>query len=190
MWTPGSGGSGGGGAGGSGDVVGPASSTDNALSRFDGAGGKTIQNSLVVVNDAGGVSGLTSLATAGVAIGPATIAISSGGDSKARTGATGMDLANDVQVRWYDDTDIASGSADVGLERAAAGALQGTDGGAGSLTSFRLTPTVGIFQGAGSPEGAVAAGIGSLYLRTDGGLLTSLYVKEGGAATSSGWAAK
>lgn len=39
--------------GGSGDVVGPASSTDNAIVRFDGATGKLIQNSTVTIDDTG-----------------------------------------------------------------------------------------------------------------------------------------
>ena len=43
--------------------------------------------------------------------------------------------------------------------------------------------------GAGSPEGAVTAAVGSLYTRTDGGLLTTLYVKESGAG-NTGWVAK
>ena len=43
-----------GGAGsGSGDVTGPASSTDNALARFDGATGKIIQNSNATLDDSG-----------------------------------------------------------------------------------------------------------------------------------------
>lgn len=42
--------------GGSGDVVGPASATDNALARFDGATGKLIQNSGVIISDGGDVS--------------------------------------------------------------------------------------------------------------------------------------
>jgi len=41
----------GGGGGGSGDVVGPGSSTNNAISRYDGGTGKLIQDSGVVVND-------------------------------------------------------------------------------------------------------------------------------------------
>jgi hypothetical protein len=49
MWTPGSGG--GRGAGGSGDVVGPASSTDNAVARYDGATGELLQDSAVFVTD-------------------------------------------------------------------------------------------------------------------------------------------
>lgn len=49
--------------------------------------------------------------------------------------------------------------------------------------------TVGVTFGAGSPEGAVTAGIGSLYLRSDGGAGTSLYVKESGTG-NTGWVAK
>ena len=44
----------------SGDVTGPGSSTDNAVVRFDGTGGKTIQNStLVTFTDAGAFTGGT-----------------------------------------------------------------------------------------------------------------------------------
>jgi hypothetical protein len=46
-------------------------------------------------------------------------------------------------------------------------------------------PTITI--GAGAP--AVSAPVGSLYLRTDGGASTTLYVKESGTGTS-GWVAK
>lgn len=42
-----------------GDVVGPASSTDNAIARFDSTTGKLIQNSTVTVSDAGVVDGVT-----------------------------------------------------------------------------------------------------------------------------------
>lgn len=63
-------------SGGGGDVSGPASSTDNAIARFDGTGGKTIQNSVVIIADTTGVisgtegitlSGTTSGTTALVA---------------------------------------------------------------------------------------------------------------------------
>jgi hypothetical protein len=40
---------------GTGDVIGPASSTDNALARYDGTTGKLLQNSTVVITDAGNV---------------------------------------------------------------------------------------------------------------------------------------
>jgi hypothetical protein len=44
-----------------GDVVGPASSTDNAIARFDTTTGKLLQNSVVTVGDTGAVSGVTTL---------------------------------------------------------------------------------------------------------------------------------
>jgi|688.fasta_scaffold01277_47 hypothetical protein len=43
----------GGGGGGTGDVVGPSSSTDNAIARFDLTTGKLIQNSLATISDGG-----------------------------------------------------------------------------------------------------------------------------------------
>ena len=45
-----------GGSGGSGDVVGPSPATDNAIVRFDGATGKLIQNSNVLIADNGATS--------------------------------------------------------------------------------------------------------------------------------------
>jgi hypothetical protein len=50
--------------GGSGDVVGPASATDNAIARFDSTTGKLIQNSVVTVSDTGAISGVASLGVA------------------------------------------------------------------------------------------------------------------------------
>lgn len=48
-------------AGSAGDVVGPGSSTDNALVRFDGTTGKLVQNSAGVLDDSGNLTGLVSL---------------------------------------------------------------------------------------------------------------------------------
>jgi hypothetical protein len=46
-----------------------------------------------------------------------------------------------------------------------------------------------IIPGAGSPEGVVTAPVGSLYLRSDGGAGTTLYVKQSGTG-NTGWVAK
>lgn len=43
------------------DVVGPASSTDNAAVRFDGTTGKLLQNSGVIIDDSNNVTGIASL---------------------------------------------------------------------------------------------------------------------------------
>lgn len=50
---------------GAGDVSGPGSATDNALARFNGTGGKTLQNSVAILSDAGALSGLTGFSSSG-----------------------------------------------------------------------------------------------------------------------------
>lgn len=47
----------------------------------------------------------------------------------------------------------------------------------------------GIYYGIGTPESAVTANVGSLYLRTNGGTSTTFYVKETGTG-NTGWVAK
>jgi hypothetical protein len=44
-----------------GDVVGPSSATDNAVARYDTTTGKLIQNSLVLIDDTGSVTGVNAL---------------------------------------------------------------------------------------------------------------------------------
>ena len=48
-------------SGGGGDVTGPASSTDNAIARFDSTTGKLIQNSGVTIDDSNNVTGINNL---------------------------------------------------------------------------------------------------------------------------------
>lgn len=48
----------------------------------------------------------------------------------------------------------------------------------------------GIFDGTGTPEGNVAAKVGAIYRRRDGGPTTTLYVKTSGGAGATGWTAK
>ena len=47
----------------------------------------------------------------------------------------------------------------------------------------------GIYTGTGSPEGVLAKKVGSMFLRTDGGAGTTLYIKESGTG-NTGWIAK
>lgn len=57
--------------------------------------------------------------------------------------------------------------------------------------NYRLNGSTGPLwtAGSGDPEGSVTAPVGSIYSRTDGGALTSFYVKESGTG-NSGWVAK
>jgi hypothetical protein len=48
-----------------GNVAGPGASTDNAVARWDGAGGATLQNSVVIISDLGAISGVTDITLSG-----------------------------------------------------------------------------------------------------------------------------
>lgn len=58
-----------------------------------------------------------------------------------------------------------------------------------STGAITLGQTVKLCIGSGSPESVVTANVGSLYLRTDGGANTTLYIKESGTG-NTGWTAK
>ncbi len=70
--------------------------------------------------------------------------------------------------------------------RVPAGYLQPVTAGFGGGTLVAST----VLRGAGSPESIVYAPIGTLYLRSDGGASTSVYVKEANATLATGWVAK
>lgn len=47
-----------------------------------------------------------------------------------------------------------------------------------------------VYSGTGTPQSRVKGNVGDLYLRTDGSTSTTLYVKETGNGTLTGWTAK
>jgi hypothetical protein len=105
------------------------------------------------------------------------------------TSATGLNL-----VGGTTSADGISFGTDTNLYRSAADTLKTDDAFTGltltstnSLVYFGGT-TVKIQAGTSSPESAVSASIGSLFLRTDGSTGTTLYIKESGASTT-GWVA-
>ena len=63
------------------------------------------------------------------------------------------------------------------------------DSGTGTVLSLAPGADLMALSGAGTPENAITANIGSTYQRTDGGAGTSLYVKESGTG-NTGWVAK
>lgn len=77
------------GGGGSGDLVGPGSATDNAITRFDSTTGKLVQNSLVIVDDSGNIS------TGGTLPGSTSLYIERSGLAIAQLLSTG----NDARLR-------------------------------------------------------------------------------------------
>src|SRR6266404_5091350 len=58
-----------------------------------------------------------------------------------------------------------------------------------NATNGFLISAIKILAGSGSPETAIPAPIGSLYLRTDGGSASTLHVKESGSG-NTGWSPK
>jgi len=74
-----------------GDVIGPASATDNAIARFDLTTGKLIQNSGVTIDDSNNVTGVANLAYTGTLTGgTGIINIGSGQVYKAADGKVGI----------------------------------------------------------------------------------------------------
>lgn len=74
-----------------GAVVGPASATDNAVSRFDGTTGKLVQNSAVTIDDSNNVAGVATLSIGAGAVGAPALYM--GGDT-----TTGLYAPNDNEI--------------------------------------------------------------------------------------------
>jgi len=64
-----------------------------------------------------------------------------------------------------------------------------TDSGSRQESELRFLTGCLVKTGTGSPEGVVAAPVGSIYLRADGSSGTCIYSKQSGSATT-GWVAK
>ena len=134
-------------ASGGGDVAGPASSTDNALARFDTTTGKLLQNSVGILSDAGALSGLTTI--------DATGNITTNGGKYS------------LQSASVEYGSFSTASGDVTLASAASGYLKLVADGAlligsaaggevfrGSSTGLRLTNSLGVGATAPSASGA------------------------------------
>jgi hypothetical protein len=76
-----------------GDVVGPASATDNAVARFDSTTGKLLQNSVVLVGDTGVVTGVTELTASTKVVSPHFDAQNSAGGQLRNASGT-------PQIQW------------------------------------------------------------------------------------------
>ncbi len=112
------------GGGGTGDVEGPASSTDNALVRFDGITGKLIKDSSVTLSDLGELSLVSIIATGDIDLSGSTSLIIPQGASPSSTdeGSLAWDTDNDILV-------MGTGGAQISFisdNTAAGGDLSGT----------------------------------------------------------------
>jgi len=171
--------------GGSGDVVGPASSTDNAIVRFDGTTGKAVQNSTVTISDAG----VLFVVTAGTRADP-TLVIGNAGVGLYQGSQVAMQFGiNDTNpLSVFEDGVMArsivpfnwsagnpdTNSADTGLSRAAAGIVAVGTGAAGDGT--------GAIQLAERTAPAGTANAGRIYAQDNGSGKTQLMVIFGSGA--------
>jgi hypothetical protein len=86
-----------------GDVVGPASATDNAVARYDTTTGKLLQNSLVIIDDTGSVTGVNALTAQSLTV-----------NNNATLGSSNTDSL-DVRARISSDLDPETNNAkDIG----------------------------------------------------------------------------
>ncbi len=100
------------GGGGSGDVTGPGAATDNAIVRFDGTGGKTIQNSSVTIDDSNNVGGATSL-SASDGISGGALTIENGATIKNTNGAN-INIGENTSDAGYYNISIGDTSVSIG----------------------------------------------------------------------------
>ena len=64
-----------------------------------------------------------------------------------------------------------------------------TEAATGTTKHATYSDFTGTMEGTGSPEGAVTAPVGTLYINLSGGAGSTLWVKETGTG-NTGWAAK
>lgn len=93
--------------------------------------------------------------------------------------------ATDPHPDLIDDVDAA---VSVALTDKVLVSQSGTNRAASVTQIAAALPTLPL-SGSGSPEGAVVAAVGTLYLNTAGGASTTLYVKTSGTG-NTGWTAK
>lgn len=178
---------------GSGDVVGPASSTDNAIVRFDGTTGKLIQNSVVTIADTtGNMAGVGTLNTHTIQGGTSTFALYSNKLS-VFAATTSSELAGVISDETGSGSLVFGTSPTLTTPRfAAGGSINDSNGnelvtflfGASAVNNITvvnastgLAPTLGVTgDDANISFGISSRGTGSIYFSTDSGVNTGLTI--------------
>lgn len=116
----------------------------------------------------------------------------------------GANVGSDFDIEAYDDSGNSlgfpfviirsTGFTGIGFTAAFPPAEQLEVGGNiqidGSYLKIGGSSGIKISEGTGSPNGAVTGRPGDMYLNRLGGAATTLYVKESGSATNTGWVGK
>jgi hypothetical protein len=157
-----------------GDVVGPASATDNAIARFDTTTGKLLQNSVVAVGDTGAVTGVTTLAASTSVTTPIVQATNSAGlalRNSAGTSQISMGAGGGDNVTIAVSTNLNGANAQIDLSPTGTGHVHIKPAGSGSL---EIAPIV-----AGVMNNMVIGGITPLAI-TGTTITATTYVGIGG----------
>jgi len=91
-----------------GDVTGPGSSTDDAIVRFDGTGGKTLQNSGITIDNSNNMNGVASLDMSAMSTGYFEVGV--GGVPLELYDGTADGILNikDGEMDWEGNTDLGA----------------------------------------------------------------------------------
>jgi len=149
---------------------GPASSTDNAIARFDGTGGETLQNSSATIDDSGNlrITGTAAYNTPMLELGASGTGFASAGNNR-------------IDITF-------NGAGAIGFSQNAWASFYGMSGICATNLNFDVwNPSNGltINSGTASPEGAITANPGSLYLRNNGG--TGETWRKASGTGNTGW---
>ena len=174
-----------------GDVYGPASATDNAVARFDGATGKIIQNSVVTIADTtGDISGVGQLNA--TTLDATNLEVT---NLKAKDGTAAGSIANSTGIVTLASSvlttaDINGGTVDgTVIGGASAAAITGTNlAYTGTLTGSTGIINIGSGQVYKDASGNVGIGTSSPNSRLDvrGNALIGTGIDDGGRVTISG----
>jgi len=152
-------------ASGTGDVVGPASSTDNAFARFDSTTGKLLQNSTgATLSDTGGATFTGSVDVAG-------------------TSTAGSN------IKLYEDTDngtnYVSFKAPDTIAANVTWTLPSADGTSSQVLSTNGSGALSWATAGGGGSAATPTALGTVYGKTDTGSITFLGYQAGNSSSSA-----
>lgn len=154
-----------------GDASGPASSTDNAIARFDGTTGKLIQNSNVTISDSGifTFGGSATFDFSANIVNAFLFSVNGGGYNFVVHSGGPSSVG-------YNFASYAGGTTDARFERVGSAIIKVSDGGSGA--GVIVTPS----QTVSSLPSAVTAGAGARSFVTDATATTFLSTVSGGGS--------
>ena len=174
-------------SGAAGDVVGPASATDNAIVRFDGTTGKLVQNSVVTIADStGDISGVGQLNA--TTLDATNLEVT---NIKAKDGTASATIADSTGVMTIGSsvlttTDINGGTIDataIGGSTPATGAFTTLSTGNGASGDVFTLAGAGAINNSGSSLTIYSSSGNTLKLGTNGSLTNGILISTSGTVS-------